>query len=219
MTTAIVNGYTTLAALKAEKGISDTTDDENLSIAINAASRQIDNFCGQRFWQDSTVVAYEFFPDGPTTVQVDELETLLPGISTLTGLVVKVDIDLDGVFETTLVINTDFMTQPRNALAMVPAHPITSLSIVPIGSQNFFPMPRYGRASVQVTCKQGWPAVPDDVSEACLRQAAYIAKGKDLTVGGMALGDAGAAVYAKARLHPMAEASLAAGSYQKPCLG
>lgn len=210
MPVTITNGYCTLAQLKAEKGISDTTDDDTLSVAINAASRQIDNYCGRRFWQDGSVVAREYFPASSVQCDTDD-------ISTITGLIVKVDIDLDGTFETTLVINTDFLVAPRNAALEVPVRPYTELSIVPIGVTSFFPQPRYGRASVQVTAKFGWPAVPDDVTKGCLIQAAMLAKAKDAPFGGVELGAGGAAMFMRSKLHSLAEALLA--PYARPALG
>lgn len=209
--TARVNtNYATLDQVKQAKAITDTIDDSVLSIAIGAASRQIDGVCGRRFWQDGDVVTREYFPDGPVVCFTDD-------ISTTTDLVVKVDLDLDGVFETTLVLNTDFMVEPRNAAFETPAQPYTELSIVPIGSQQFFPMPRYGRASVQVTAKFGWPAIPDDITQACIIQSSMIAKSKDAPFGAIMLGDLGQPMSLRSALHPMARALIA--PYMKPALG
>ena len=108
---ALTNAYATLAELKAESniGAADTSYDTKLELALNAASRQIDGYCGgRRFWQDSTVVTRQFFADDSLTCMVDD-------ISTTTGLVVAVDNDDDGTFETTLTINTDFIVLPLNA--------------------------------------------------------------------------------------------------------
>lgn len=216
---ALTNAYSTLAQLRDELGYkpAETADDTKLELSINAASRQFDGYCGQRFWQDPTVAVYEFYPESATTVRVDDPEYLLGGISTLTGLIVKVDIDLDGTFESTLLINTDFQPRPRNALLMVPAHPYTELEIVPVGSQAFFPRAMYGRASVQITAKMGWPAVPDDVTKACLIQAAQLFKANQAVFGGVALGDAGAAMYVRSSINPLAAALLA--PYRKPAVG
>jgi hypothetical protein len=122
-----------------------------------------------------------------------------------------------------LAINTDFQPHPRNALLEVPACPYTELRIVPVGSQAFFPRAMYGRASVQVTAKFGWPAIPDDVLQACMIQAGQIAKAKDAVFGGVALGDGGAAMYLRATLNPMARALLDGGPpgfpYRKAAVG
>ena len=85
----ITNGYAALADLKAELGIFDTTDDDALELAIEAASRQCDDYTGRRFWQDGSVVARTYVPDDPYCLVVDD-------ISTTTGLVVKIDDDDSG---------------------------------------------------------------------------------------------------------------------------
>ena len=60
-----------------------------LDDAINAASRQIDAFCGRYFYADGSASARKFFTDDLYRLKVDD-------ISTTTGLVVKYDDDDDG---------------------------------------------------------------------------------------------------------------------------
>jgi hypothetical protein len=160
--------------LKSRFNINDTVDDALLDVALGAASRQVDGLCGWRFWQDGSVVAREFRADDPWCVYVDE------GISTTTGLIVKIDEDGDGTFETTLTITTDFLLEPLNAADMVPVWPYTEIRLV----DNYsFPVLSNGRPGVQVTAKFGWPAVPDDVTTATLMLAADIHKSKDAQFG------------------------------------
>jgi len=104
---AITNGYCTQNQLKQFNGIptSDTADDDLLDDAINAASRQIDSFCGRIFFQQNAT-ARKFFTDDLYRLRVDD-------ISTTTGLVVKYDDDDDGVYETT-VSSSDFQLLPIN---------------------------------------------------------------------------------------------------------
>lgn len=166
----LVNCYATLAQVKAELGITTSTHDSTLDVSINAASRQIDGWCGWRFWQDASVVDRQFRADNPRYVCIPE------GISTTTGLVVKIDEDGDGTFETTLTISTDFILEPLNAADMVPVWPFTEILLA---DNYYFPRLSNGRPGVQVTAKFGWPAVPDDVTKACLIQAAQLFKAKD----------------------------------------
>lgn len=167
----VTNGYCTLAQLKAEVlPATSSTFDSQLEASINAASRQIDGWCGWRFWQDSTVVDRQFRADDSCYVCIPE------GISTTTGLVVKTDEDGDGTFETTLTISTDFILEPLNAADMVPVWPYTEILAV---GNFYFPQLWNGRPGVQVSAKFGWPAVPDDVTKACLIQAAQLFKAKD----------------------------------------
>ena len=49
--------------------------------AIEAASREIDAYCGRRFWQDGTATARTYYADTPRIACVDD-------IATTTGLVV-----------------------------------------------------------------------------------------------------------------------------------
>ena len=181
---AITNGNTTLVDIKARLAIIDTIDDAALELAVNAASRRIDAYCGQRFYQDATVQAREFYPADPVTLDFTYAEPGEPrdGISTATGLIVKIDTDNDGTFETTLTSGTDFLLTPRNAATRTPVWPYTGLRLI-TSSLWYFPRPYYGRPSVQVTAKWGWPAVPDDVTQACMIFAVDLFKSKDAPFG------------------------------------
>lgn len=159
---AITNGLITLDAAKYALGIQDNDDDEQIEYAVEVASRALENLCGRgrKFWQDSTVVARKFYPSEACRVYVND-------ISTLTGLVVKVDQGDDGTFETTLTIDTDFIVEPVNAAAEYPVQPWTSIRLLS-GSLSSFPVLSSGRPSVEVTAKFGWSAVPEAVERACV---------------------------------------------------
>jgi len=204
----ITNGYAALADLKAELGIFDTTDDDALELAIEAASRQCDDYTGRRFWQDGSVVARTYVPDDPYCLVVDD-------ISTTTGLVVKIDDDDSGSYETTLTVNTDVVVWPPNAAAEYPVRPYTELHIVRSRSSYVWPT-NVDAPSVQVTAKFGWPAVPEQVAKACMVQAMQLFKSKDAVFGAIAMGD-GTSLRMKASLNPQAESLLAA--YRKPSVG
>lgn len=207
---AITNGYCTLAQLKSQMRIptADTDDDTRLELAVAAASRQIDAHTGRRFWQDSVVVAREYVADDNDCIFVDD-------ISTTTGLIVKVDTDLDGTYETTLTIGTDFRLFPLNAAAMVPVWPYDEIRIRST-STTYFPIDD-DVPSVQVTARFGWPAVPDDVTKACLVQAGLLFKADDASLGAIQFADAGVALRMQNRLHPVAEALLE--PYRKAAVG
>lgn len=177
----ITNGYATLAALKSAIGVSDTQDDTDLEAAIEAASRQIDAHCGRgrKFWQDASVVARKYNPTSAVRV-------ITADISTLTGLIVKVDTSDDGTFDTTLAISTDFQVEPVNADAEYPVQPWTSIRLLD-GTLSSFTRLASGRPSVEVTAKYGWSAVPDAVERACVIQARSIFKAQDTTFGSFQL--------------------------------
>lgn len=208
------NAYCTLAELKAELHLEDTDDDSLLTIAINAASRQIDGHCGWRFWQDATVQARKFHAHNPRSVYLVD-DDAGDGISTADGLIVKVDTDGDGVFETTLTLDSDFFLEPANAQSRSPAWPYTELHITPTGAASYFPC-WWGRPGVQITAKFGWPAVPDDITKACLVQAGQLYKAKDTPFGVAGVADLGV-LRIRERLHPIASALLA--PYRKPAVG
>jgi len=183
---ALLNRYCTPEALKAALGMAaaDLVDQDVIESAIEAASRQIDNHCGngRKFWQDATVVARSYYPSNSTMLFVDD-------ISTLTGLVVKVDTSDNGTFDTTLTINTDFLVQPINAAAEYPAQAWTSIRLLD-GALSGWPRPA-NRPTVQVTAKFGWPSVPDAVERACVFQAKNVYKAPDQMFGSFQLAEEG----------------------------
>lgn len=204
---AVTNGYCSLAQLQAETGVNTASEETKMEIAINAASRQIDGFCDRRFWQDGTVVARQYWPDDPRTLYVDD-------ISTVTGLIVALDDGDNGTFATTLTIGTDYIMLEPNAADRVPAWPFTQIRLV--NTNTGFPMFTSGRPGVQVTAKFGWPAIPDDVTKACIIQAHQLWKAKDAVFGGLSFGDSGF-MRVRENMNPMAAALLSA--YCKPAIG
>jgi hypothetical protein len=200
---AITNGYCTLNDLKPELRITvgDIEDDTRLEVAIAAASRQIDGYCDRRFWQDATVAVREFYADNSRSCFVDD-------ISTTTGLIVKVDDDDDGTFETTLTIGTNYILRPLNAADMVPVWPYNELALVDSNGAVSFPVHGSGRPGVQVTARFGWPAIPDDVKKACMIQAAMLFKSADAVFGVTEFAASGAVLRVRNAMHPIAAALL-----------
>jgi hypothetical protein len=49
---SITNGLCTLADVKAALRLTDTTDDDRISLAIDSTTRLIEKACNRRFWQD-----------------------------------------------------------------------------------------------------------------------------------------------------------------------
>jgi hypothetical protein len=152
------------------------------------------------------VVVREYTPDNGGCLEIDDL-------STVTGLIVKIDNDGNGTFETTLTINTDFRVEPINAPDQTPVVPYTQLRI--IGSSSYaWPQPYYDRPTVQVTGTFGWSAVPDEIAEACLLQAAQLYKARQNVFGFVPVGDFGAVSKIRGALNPIAQGLVA--PYAKP---
>ena len=203
---ALTNAYATLAEFKSELGGQGSTHDSELEAALNAASRSIDGYTGwpHGFWQDSTVAVRTFRADSRYCCLIPE------GISTTTGLIVKLDDDGDGTFETTLTINTDFILEPLNAAVNVPVWPYTEIVAV----DNYSFQSGYGRPGVQVTAKFGWPAVPDDVEKACIVLAHDLFKMKDAPFGVAGIADMGVL-----RVTQNKTVSMLLAPYRRPSVG
>jgi len=194
----LTNCYVTLDAVKDELGRSDVSNDARIEAAINAASRQIDDYTGRRFWQDPSVSIREFYADDYTEL-ISTVEQPFD-ISTTTGLIVKLDTADTGAFGTTLTINTHFILTPANASD--DGEPFTGIRLV--DSPNSFPMFSSGRPGVQITAKFGWASVPDPVNQACLIQSVLLYKATDAALGGLSFGD-GAFLRVRGGLNPIAQ--------------
>ena len=150
---AITNGYATLAEVKAVLRLTDSTDDTLLENAIEGASRRIDGYCATFFYQTAKVI--NLYP-------YNEYRVSFPDASSITYI--KTDNDGDGTFETTWTAGTDDQLEPLDqTLQGRPYRRATA-----IGSKTFpiFGLPN--PPSVQISATWGWPAIPDDVREACV---------------------------------------------------
>lgn len=207
---AIVNGYATLAEIRSELGSyedDDTGDNTKLEMSVEAASRMIDGWCGQRFWLDGSATARTFTPTNGYELDLinDAVDGDGSGIATTTGLVVKLDTADSGTYGTTLTTGTDYLLRPSNAAVVSPARPYTEIALT--GVNYLFSRSSYGRPLVEITAKWGWPAVPTDVKKACLIQAIDLFKSKDAAFG-VAGGNDFGALRVNSGLHRIARALL-----------
>lgn len=155
---AIANGYATLAELKARLGVTDSASDAVYEATVEAASRAIDGYCGRRFYQ--LTEARYFTPVCSDTLDVDDLVSV-SAIAT----------DIGGTRSyATSWSASDYELEPANAAGV--GFPYTRICQKPYGTQ-WFPVLR---RSTKVTAVWGWPAIPDDINEACLLLAARLAK-------------------------------------------
>ncbi len=179
----LLNAYCTVDDVRRQLSDKDAkVDDVIVERAINATSRAVDDWCGRRFWQDSSVQVRVYRPEESCSARVDD-------ISTATGLLVKTDADADGTYETSWTIGTDFQLEPLNASADGGAYAWQEL--VAIGSKRF-PICRNRRPSLQVTAKFGWSAIPAQVEQAAVLRAVAIFKRKESPQGIAGFGDFGA---------------------------
>ena len=165
---ALGDPYLSVAQLKAHANVADVDDDAYLSTLVNAVSRSIERWTGRQFNDAGSVSARQFRAQHHQIIDVDDF-------STETGLLVKTG--TDGTFPTTL---TDITVEPLNGIVGgVAGWPYDRI----IAHDGAFPA-RLTRPGVEITARWGWAAVPDDVYQAALIQAARIF-GRRYSVNGL----------------------------------
>ena len=173
---AIKRGYLKLEQLKEAVGEDSELHDEAYERAIEAASRQIDEFRGDQFWLDQTPTARLFRAEHPLILWTGDF-------ADTTGLTVATDLDGDGTYETVWATD-DVSAEPLRRLNGRPFD-----RLIACGGR-LFPCAR-PRPTVQVTARWGWPAIPEAVIQACQILAIDNFKSKDLTGGVAGLSDLG----------------------------
>jgi len=165
----VAHEYGTLAALRKRVGAetSDTSRDDELTSALAAASRGIERATGRRFWLDDSPVARVFRTAGRVACEADGDLLLVDDIGDVAALVVETG--STGSWSTV----TGYETQPDNALA--DGRPVTGL--LRRGTWGV------STSRVRITARWGWPAVPDEITEASLIQATRLYKRKDSPEG------------------------------------
>ena len=175
---AATNGYITLAALRGELDITDATDlldNTRLDVAIQAASRAIDDECGRRFYVDTTATLRYFRAYDDDYMVVDD-------ISSAKGLIVATDADNDRVWEQ---VWQRRITWSRSTPWRKAGHTRTCAS---------HPMARTTSRELlgrQVTALCGWPTIPLAIQKATTIQALKLYKRRDAPFGVMGIGDTG----------------------------
>ena len=172
-----MGSYVALSELKSALGITSSTDDAFLTLAIGAAETAINDLCGRKFTADGSASA--------RTYRAQPWICVTDDISTLTGLVVKTDTSGDGSFDTTWS-SSYIQVEPLNTL--VKGRSVNNLRAV---GDYLFPVYGDGLASVEVTAKWGWPAVPDPIEQAPLMMASRLYGRKASPMGVIGVGDFG----------------------------
>jgi len=191
---AVVNGYCSLAELRARLGNydgADTGDDSMLENVIEAVSRRIDNYCWRRFY-----VANEtrYYTAGDNQV-IDVSDIYSTTGSTVDTL--KTDKDGDRTYEDTWA-TTDYDLTPFNAA--LDGRPFTNIEVTPNGDYTF---PTSVTKGVEIKAWFGYTATtPDLVNEACLLQSERQFKRKDAPFGVVGGSDIGGIVRIEERLDP-----------------
>lgn len=183
--------YTTLALLKSRMGglNGSSSYDTELSAAITAASRMIDDYCQRRF--DSSVDTRIFEPQDPYLCPTDDIVS----ITTL-----KVDFSGQGVYSVAWTAG-QYQLLPVNPLSTVEDYPYTAIRA--LAGKWFPPQLPFGQAeTVQIVGTFGWSAVPAAVAQACLVLAQDLFKAREAAFGVTSYGDFGPM---RLRANPLAE--------------
>jgi hypothetical protein len=129
--------------------------DADVTLAIGAASRAVDSITGRRFWldSDSTKVRY-YTPRSYQLLQIDDLVAMTS---------VAIDRSGTGTYSEAWTSGTDYVLEPFNAPAELPARPYETIRVRYLSGRW---LPTYIEQSVKVTGKFGWATIPDDVTAA-----------------------------------------------------
>lgn len=154
--------YASLDQLKARLDITGTADDAVLTEILDAASRQVDGWCGRAFGAAEATEA--------RMMTADDWDLLILPYDLYELTAIEVDRDGDRVYETTWDV-TDVDMQPHEAPYRV---------LRPANGKAF---PTFAYA-VKLTGNWGYGAdVPAPIREATLLQAARLFKRKDAPFG------------------------------------
>jgi hypothetical protein len=170
--------YVSRTELKTTMGISVTTYDDDIDLAITAASRAIDGYKQTRYYPTTETRYYD--PPTGTALEIDDLNSLTSITADLTG---------DGTFETTWTNGTHFILEPENN-ALIGA-PYRTVRLLP---QSGAYWPSYLK-SIKVIGSFGWAETPILVKAACKILAQRFYARKDSPLGVLAVGVEGAAVH------------------------
>jgi len=182
---AITNGYATRNQIKAALriGTADTIDDTLIDNCAGAASRLIDGYCNRKFWQTGTAESRLFTAEDSFYCSIDDVAG--------TAITVQTSNNGDGIFDVTFAV-TDYQLEPLNGYLDGLTWAFDKVRAV---GDFLFPTlnSNYGsQALVKITAIFGWPAVPEEVTQATIIQASRIFKRYDSPLGVAGFGDMGA---------------------------
>ncbi len=173
---AIVNGYCSLAEIKASAGISDSVDDTMLELAVEAASRFVDSYT-QRYFYNAGTATRLFVPQDSYVTEIDD------------AISISVLQTSDGDDFGTTWAAKDYQLEPLNGnVDGLTGHPATRIRAV----DDFLFNVLDGEATVRITGVWGWSAVPVAVKQATIIQASRVFKRNSSPLGIAGFGEMGA---------------------------
>lgn len=188
-----MTGYCTVAELRGQLNDSgNRLDATELQNSIDAASREIDQYCHRRFDLDAGVSA-RVYPGGAC------LPLLIDDVGSSSGLLVETT--LDGTTYAT-VAASNYELQPLNADVISP----TAYAWWWLAESPAYTTVWAWSRRIRVTARWGWSAAPAQVKQATLLRAAALFKRQDATYGVAGFGEFGVV---RIRLDPDVAALLA----------
>ena len=175
----VINGYAALNDLKTALRIQDGVDDSLLEIALESASRLIDEYTMRNFYNAGTATRV-FVPSDDDCVAIDDLISLSSiSVSTL----------LNKTYDQTWT-TAEYQLEPLNSVVDgLSGWPYTRIRAVGVWE---FPYDEDDEiATVQITGVWGWSAVPTAVKQATIIQAMRIFKRLDSPLGVISSPDTG----------------------------
>jgi len=176
--------YITTAELDAYLRISDTVDDVELDLAVDAASRAVDTYCGRQFGQVASAEARVYTAEWNArrcrwVIDIDDLQD----VTALTASTPLGGIDV-------------FAFAPANAVKEGFAY--TRLVVDPTAAFK----PTGAADEVTITAKWGWTATPKAVKQATKLQASRFVARRDSPYGVAGSPDQGNELRLLARVDP-----------------
>lgn len=175
----VVNGYASLNDLKIALRIQDAVDDSILEIALESASRMVDEYTMRNFYNAGTATRI-FVPTDDDCVAIDDAVSISSiAVSTL----------LNKTYDQTWTA-AEYQLEPlNNVVDGLSGWPFTRIRAVGVWE---FPYDEDDEiATVQVTGVWGWSAVPTPVKQATIIQAMRIFKRLDSPLGVISSPDTG----------------------------
>ena len=176
--------YCTVEELKSRLGITDTSDDFEVTAAVDGACRAIDEITGRYFWRGTATRTY--VPESVYGQQLDDIVSVSA---------FNVDFDGDGVYEQAWTQGTDYALTVSpgqyNAAAKGEPWPYTGFTVIGTGKFIPFVWAWSHQDRLQVTGVFGWPAVPKNVKTASILAAAQLFRIKDAPFGIAGFGEMG----------------------------
>jgi len=182
--------------------IGDSVDDVQLGLALDTASRAIDQAASRQFGLVASPAARYY--TARWDARLGQWYADIDDLMTVTGLVVAFDETEDQTYAGTI---TAYHLQPVNAAA--DGRPWTQLYVRATSSVQ----PTCLRDGLKVTARWGWSAIPPAIEQACLLQASRLLARRDSPFGVAGSPEVGSEVRLLARLD--ADVAVAVRPYRR----